>query len=94
MPNKYNRNIGQSSLRGKRRVGDPMKDYDALPAPLRNWLGQAALPWSPASARRVWKKAQTKGLSIEETLSSLSHAETKTLQRDKFATRPIQNSPA
>ena len=85
MPNKYNCNIGQSSLRGKRRVGNPMNDYDLLPPPLRRWLGQAALPWSPVSARRIWKKSKAKGHSVEEALSTLSKAEAKTLARDKFA---------
>lgn len=94
MSSSFSRNIGQTSLRGKRRTGDPMKDYDVLPAPLRTWLGQAALPWSPVSARRVWKKAQAKGLSVEETLKSLSKAEAKTLMRDKFAARISHNSPA
>jgi len=37
-------NLGQSSLRGKRRSGDPMSAYDSLPAPLRLWLSEAALP--------------------------------------------------
>ncbi len=86
------RNIGQTTLRGKRRVGNPMQDYDALPKPLRVWLGQAALPWSPASARRIWVKAQAKGQTVEEALSSLSKAEAKTLARDRFAARSLQNT--
>ncbi|MEP5761323.1 MAG: DUF6525 family protein [Litoreibacter sp.] len=80
------RNLGQTSLRGKRRSGNPMQTYDALPAPLRNWLAQAALPWSPASARKIWKRAQAKGLSTDETLATLCQAETHTLARDKRAT--------
>lgn len=46
-----------SSLRRRRRAGDPMQAYDALPAPLRGWLAGACLPWSPASALRLWIKA-------------------------------------
>ncbi|GHA58979.1 hypothetical protein GCM10008927_25820 [Amylibacter ulvae] len=34
-----------------------MADYDQLPAPLRSWLAQAALPWSPRSALRVWHRS-------------------------------------
>jgi len=68
-----------------------MKTYDALPAPLRMWLGQAALPWSPKSARRLWDKVHVKGQSIEETLSALSQAEAKTLARDRFATQRFPN---
>ncbi len=68
-----------------------MKTYDALPAPLRLWLGQAALPWSPTSARRLWDKVHTKGHSLDETLSALSKAEAKTLARDRFATGRLSN---
>jgi hypothetical protein len=71
-----------------------MQNYDTLPAPLRQWLGQAALPWSPASAQRIWKNARVKGLSDEDALSSLSKAEAKTLSRDRYATRITFNSEA
>jgi hypothetical protein len=82
-----NRNLGDTSLRRKRRSGDPMHAYDALPTPLRRWLSQAALPWSPASARKIWTRAQAKGLDTEAALAVLSRAETKTLARDRCAIR-------
>ncbi|MEP1793058.1 DUF6525 family protein [Parasphingorhabdus sp.] len=75
-------NLGETSLRGRRRTGDPMAAYDALPVPLRIWLSQAALPWSPASAKRVWTRARAKGLGVEGAIQSLSQAEMKTLARD------------
>lgn len=87
----HGRNVGQTRLRGKRRVGNPMNEYDTLPAPLRAWLAQAALPWSPASARRIWTRAKAEGQTIEETLSTLSLAEAKTLSRDSFISRPPKN---
>lgn len=62
-----------------------MAAYDGLPAPLRRWVSQAALPWSPASVRRVWTKALAKGLSPEEALRSLSRAEARTLARDSVS---------
>lgn len=34
-----------------------MAAYDRLPPALRRWLAEAKLPWSPASARRAWRKA-------------------------------------
>lgn len=80
------RNLGQSSLRRKRRSGDPMSAYDGLPAPLRQWLSAAALPWSPVSARRLWFKLRSKGLTQEEMLASLSEAEARTLARDRHST--------
>ena len=81
-----NRNLGQCSLRRKRRSGDPMAAYDDLPKSLRQWLSQAALPWSPASARRIWLKSRAKGLSPEDTILSLSQAEARTLARDRQST--------
>jgi len=87
MSSHHLRNLGQTSLRGKRRRRNPMQTYDALPAPLRQWLSQAALPWSPASARKIWKRAQANGLTAEEALALLCKAETTTLARDKHAIR-------
>jgi len=63
-----------------------MRSYDALPTPLRNWLAQATLPWSPTSARRVWNRACATGLSAEDAQSLLSQAEARTLARDRFST--------
>ncbi|WP_417250197.1 DUF6525 family protein [Celeribacter sp.] len=80
-----NRNLGQSGLRRKRRSGNPMEAYDSLPAPVRHWVAQAALPWSPTSVRRIWKKSRAKGLSAEEALQSLAHAEVRTLARDRHS---------
>ncbi|MEC9104487.1 MAG: DUF6525 family protein, partial [Pseudomonadota bacterium] len=40
------RNVA-TTLRRRRRPADPMQAYDALPRPLRAWMAQAALPWSP-----------------------------------------------
>ncbi|WP_366524370.1 DUF6525 family protein [uncultured Roseobacter sp.] len=87
MSPQYSRNLGQTSLRNKRRTGDPMQAYDALPTPLRRWLCQAALPWSPVSARKIWRRAQAKGLSTDEALALLRRAEIHTLARDKRAIR-------
>jgi hypothetical protein len=76
-------NLGATGLRCKRRNCDPMRTYDALPAPLRGWLAQAALPWSPASARRVWARACASGHTPQEALRALSRAEERTLAREK-----------
>lgn len=62
-----------------------MRDYDALPAPLRHWLSQAMLPWSPSSVRRVWARACASGLTTEEALQRLSSAEARMIARDTFA---------
>ncbi|MEM8654260.1 MAG: DUF6525 family protein [Pseudomonadota bacterium] len=86
------RNLGQSSLRRRRRTGDPMAAFDDLPAPLRHWMAQAALPWSPWSVRRIWTRSQAKGLSAEEALLSLTQAEARTLARDRQSTQSKLNS--
>lgn len=87
-----NRNIGHTSLRRKKRRGDPMAVFDGLPAPLRQWLSQAALPWSPVSARRIWTKSIAKGMTAEETLEALSRAEARTLARDRYSTDALLSS--
>nr|WP_299859700.1 DUF6525 family protein [uncultured Roseobacter sp.] len=86
------RNLGQSSLRRHRRARDPMAAFDGLPAPLRQWLSQAALPWSPTSAQRIWSRSRSKGLSLEDTLVSLSRAEARMLARDNHSTYSKLNS--
>lgn len=83
-----NRNLGATTLRRKRRADDPMRSYDALPAPLRRWLSQAALPWSPASVRRVWARARAAGLDPQGALQALARAEERTLARDRYS-RPL-----
>lgn len=72
----------------RRRRSNPMQAYDALPHPLRAWIAQAALPWSPSSCRRIWQKARAKGDSVETILARLDRAEQMTLSRDRFALPP------
>ncbi|ANT61156.1 hypothetical protein AYJ57_12735 [Salipiger sp. CCB-MM3] len=48
-------NLGAPANR--RREGDPMSAFDRLPPDLRAWLCTAALPWSPRSALRAWRRA-------------------------------------
>ncbi|WP_035250720.1 DUF6525 family protein [Actibacterium atlanticum] len=69
-----------SQLRRRRSV-NPMREYDALPPELRQWLSQARLPWSARSARRIWNKAVQDG-GAEAALARLEAAEIATLRRD------------
>jgi hypothetical protein len=80
------RNLGQTSLRRKRRPGDPMAAFDGLPAPVRQWVAHAALPWSPTSVRRIWSRSRAKELSDNEALALLRQAEVRTLARDRHST--------
>ena len=59
-----------------------MRAFDALPPPLRRWLAEAALPWSPASCRRLWRQAQAKGEPVEAILARLDRAQETCLRRD------------
>lgn len=81
-------NLGETRLRRRRSAEDPMRAYDSLPAPLRRWLAEAALPWSPASCRRIWRRARSRGESVERVLDRLDRAERATLCSDPTAAPP------
>lgn len=78
------RNLGATTLRRRQRAVEPMAAYDALPPVLRRWLAGAALPWSPASCRRIWLIARANGDDDAQALTRLERAERKTLSRDRF----------
>jgi hypothetical protein len=61
-----------------------MRAHDALPAPLRQWLKQAALPWSAESARRVWER-EVRRSGVEGALRRLAEVEAATLARERAA---------
>ena len=48
-----------------------MRAFDSLPPVLRRWLTQAALPWSPASCRRIWQAARARGESPDAALARI-----------------------
>ncbi len=75
-------NLGATGLRQRRRCGDPMAAYDALPPPLRRWLAQAAMPWSPVSCRKLWLRARAKGGSVADALALLDRAQHRALLRE------------
>jgi hypothetical protein len=76
-------NLGATTLRCHRRSNDPMQAFDALPMPVRRWLTEASLPWSPASCRRILSRAISNGESIDDVLARLYRAERKALTRDQ-----------
>ncbi|EAQ02141.1 hypothetical protein OB2597_20991 [Pseudooceanicola batsensis HTCC2597] len=85
------RNVS-TTLRRRRRA-DPMRAYDALPRPLRLWMAQAVLPWSPASCRRIWAKARAEGESPDAILDRLDRAEEMTLSRDRLSLAAVSRAP-
>jgi hypothetical protein len=68
----------RTSLWRRARAGCPMAAYDRLPPPLRAWLATAALPWSPQSALRIWRRAG----GGKAGLIRLGRAEAALLARD------------
>lgn len=85
-------NLGTTPLRRRRRAEDPMRAFDALPPPLRRWLSEAAMPWSPASCRRIWLRARAEGEPIEAILARLDRAQEKCLDGDRI--HPLVSHPA
>ncbi|PWJ22216.1 DUF6525 family protein [Jannaschia seohaensis] len=62
---------------------DNMAAYDALPEPLRVWLAQARLPWSPASAKRAWRKALWRNFGrTKAALAEMDRLEEERLAQD------------
>lgn len=66
----------------------PMEQFDRLPPDLRRWLAAAALPWSAASALRVWRRTFREGGDAAMALARLDRAERATLARDRLARAP------
>jgi len=84
-------NLGEINLRRRKRVGNPMHEFDQLPKPLRKWLSKAILPWSPVSVRRVWHKSISKGLSLQEVLCVLDRTEESTMKKEKSKIKNFKN---
>ncbi|MGR3485055.1 MAG: DUF6525 family protein [Paracoccaceae bacterium] len=70
-------------LAARHRARDPMRAFDALPPELRAWMHEAALPWSPRSARRIWERAVGQGLDAQAAREVLARAEARTLARER-----------
>jgi len=87
-------NLGQTRLRGRRRQTDPMRAYDALPPELRAWMAQAALPWSPASCLRLWRKLMAEEGCAQRVLGRLDRAERAMLEREGALAAVTAGRPA
>jgi hypothetical protein len=74
-------NLGQTALRRKKSVQDPMRAYDSLPRPLRLWLANAVTPWSPKSCEKIWQRAKSRGEATPAILAKHDRAETATLAK-------------
>ena len=75
----------QSGLR--RRRAAPIARYDRLPPELRQWLQQAALPWSVARVERIRARALGECAGdADRALDRLNRAQARALRRDAAAT--------
>lgn len=62
-----------------------MDHYDRLPPLLRRWLAGAALPWSPQSALRLWRRLHREtGGDTAAMLHRLDQAQARLLTRDRL----------
>ena len=78
----------RSGLPRRARAARGLEAYDRLPAPLRHWLAQAALPWSVRSARRIWQRALSEsGGDVARALARLDAAEARQLSGEPGARR-------
>ena len=75
-------NLGQTSMRKRRRVEDPMREFDGLPPRLRVWLAQAAMPWRPRSVLRAYNRALAERGDPEEALAELDRLQSFRLAKD------------
>ncbi|MDO9638973.1 MAG: DUF6525 family protein [Pseudotabrizicola sp.] len=71
-----------TSPRARWRSGNAMAAHDGLPAPVRIWAAQAALPWSAVSLRKLWSRALRETGCPDAALARLSAAERATLRRE------------
>ncbi|MFN3642645.1 MAG: DUF6525 family protein [Gemmobacter sp.] len=66
----------------RHRQAAPMAAFDRLPPALRRWLQRAALPWSVASALRLWHRAMAETGCEADALARLDAAEARSIARD------------
>lgn len=88
MADRTQRSTAKSTMKNtvtslKRRKHTPMPAFDRLPADLRAWLHDAALPWSAASALRLWRQAlRDHGGDAQAARNHLSRTEARLIARD------------
>ncbi|WP_068118363.1 DUF6525 family protein [Tropicimonas marinistellae] len=75
-------NRGNTSLKKKRRSGDPMREFDRLSPEVRAWLASAILPWRPKSAQRAFDRAYSRTQDTDQALSELDRMQEKLIARD------------
>ncbi|MEM8536569.1 MAG: DUF6525 family protein [Pseudomonadota bacterium] len=78
-------NRGATTLRRSKRRDPGLRDYDALPPELRNWVASASLPWRARSVRAAFEKAVAKHGCRTAALQELDKIEKAMLAKDASA---------
>ena len=73
------RNLGKTKLRKRRRLSDPMQEFDRMPKILRDWMNSAVLPWRASSVRRAYQKELIKSGDPDRALQYLNKLQKKRL---------------
>ncbi len=86
---------GNLSTSLKRRSrGRAMDRYDRLPPDLRRWLAGAALPWSPCSVLRLWRRFRRECAGDADAIRRrMDLAEARMLARDAPGIRGAAHMP-
>lgn len=75
-------NQGATTLRRKRRAANPMRDYDALPKELREWIAGAVLPWRARSVQLAYGRAFARTGDTGLALAELDRVQAALVARD------------
>jgi hypothetical protein len=59
-----------------------MRDFDQLPAELRIWLSEAALPWRARSVQQAYRKAMSRTGNSKDALRELDQLQQRLLMKD------------
>ena len=76
------RNRGKTTLKCKHSSINPMRDYDKLPAELREWVATANLPWRAQSVQRAYEKALARTGNRRTALRELDALQARLVAKD------------
>ena len=75
-------NLGNTSLRCKKRNEDSMHEFDRLPQELRTWISTAELPWRPKSVRKTFDRMLSQTGSFEKAIEELNKVQQRLVSKD------------
>ncbi|MEL7093266.1 MAG: DUF6525 family protein [Pseudomonadota bacterium] len=75
-------NRGATSLKSRRRAADPMREFDALPPELRQWVADGLRPWRAGSVRKTYASAIARTGDAQSALAELDRIERAAVARD------------